>query len=159
MFLDAIDSNHTIITCEQVSWGTKTVISYCPIYSAKMVRDLIDKRCIPNKSLLLQFPSTEKVPEEFQRDLIRGYFDGDGSIIVGNSSPSMNFTGTYEFLSVVREKLGIISKVKKDTRTEGNTYVLTTRGTPIITRTFHYLYDDAERYLERKYNKFLKCIK
>lgn len=159
MFLDDIDSNHKIITCEQVSWGTKTVISYCPIYSAKMVRDLIDKRCIPNKSLLLQFPSTEKVPEEFQRDLIRGYFDGDGSIIVGNSSPSMNFTGTYEFLSVVREKLGIISKVKKDTRTEGNTYVLTTRGTPIITRTFHYLYDDAERYLERKYNKFLKCIK
>ena len=105
------------------------------------------------------FRISTKVPEEFQRDLIRGYFDGDGSIIAGNGSPSMSFIGTYEFLSVVREKLGIISKVKKDTRTEGNTYVLTTRGTPIITRIFHYLYDDAERYLERKYNKFLKCIK
>ena len=61
-----------------------------------------------------------------------------------------------EFAESEEVQKGIL-KVKENT--EGNTYVLTTRGTPIITRTFHYLYDDAERYLERKYNKFLKCIK
>lgn len=52
------------------------------VCSKKMCQDLLKLGIIPNKSLTLTFPT--KVPQEFLRHFIRGYFDGDGCIWIGN---------------------------------------------------------------------------
>ena len=41
---------------------------------------LINKGCIPKKSLILEFPNLSQVPKFLIRHFIRGYFDGDGCI-------------------------------------------------------------------------------
>lgn len=41
--------------------------------------NLIKLGCVPAKSLILNFPTKEQVPDELLRHFVRGYFDGDGS--------------------------------------------------------------------------------
>lgn len=67
---------------------TKTPIHKCKnkntygfyVWSKKMYFDLINLGCVPRKSLILQFPPKNLIPEDLMRHFIRGYFDGDGSI-------------------------------------------------------------------------------
>lgn len=47
-----------------------------------MFGDLSKHGCVPNKSLILKFPTT--LPNELVNDFIRGYFDGDGSVYINN---------------------------------------------------------------------------
>jgi hypothetical protein len=42
-----------------------------------MAQWLVDHGCVPAKSLILKMPD---IPEEYFRDFVRGYFDGDGCI-------------------------------------------------------------------------------
>lgn len=48
---------------------------------------LTDHGCIPNKSLQLRWPA--KLPKAYFRDFLRGYIDGDGSIIINNSQGTL----------------------------------------------------------------------
>lgn len=41
-----------------------------------MCEDLINLGCVPNKSLILKFPTFDIVPEKYMSHFIRGYFDG-----------------------------------------------------------------------------------
>lgn len=50
------------------------------ICSKKMCRDLEGLNVIPNKALILQFPTEELVPNELMPHFLRGYFDGDGYV-------------------------------------------------------------------------------
>ena len=50
------------------------------VYSKKACKDLILLGCFPRKSLILQFPTLEQVPNSLISHFIRGYFDGNGSI-------------------------------------------------------------------------------
>lgn len=49
------------------------------IHRKKMATDLVRLGCVPNKSLILRFPTEQQVPNRWLPDFIRGYFDGDGS--------------------------------------------------------------------------------
>ena len=75
------------------------------IGSKKMCNDLIKLGCVPNKSLILTFPTEDQVPLELQRHFIRGYFDGDGCITYrkSGSSPGINMLGNLEFLLKINE--------------------------------------------------------
>ena len=81
----------------------------------KHMRDsLISKGCVPNKSLILKFPSEEILPKELQRHFIRGYFDGDGTIGLyphSKTNPkleeSLLIVGTKPFLEKVQDVLSI----------------------------------------------------
>lgn len=53
-------------------------IVYLKINSVKLSNDLNNLGCIPNKSLILDWPIN--LPKEFVSHFIRGYFDGDGSL-------------------------------------------------------------------------------
>lgn len=102
----------------------------------KMCEDLIALGCIPNKSLILQFPTDKIVPKEFMSHFIRGYFDGDGCIwngkrkkmIVKDSTckkgyrerivhnVKFTFTGNIDFINALQDylvSLGIVNKKTK----------------------------------------------
>lgn len=106
------------------------------LFSDKIVRDVERLGVVRNKSLVLQFPTNELVPEEFMSSFILGYFDGDGCIwngkrkkmIVKDSSRrggfrerivhnvKFTFTGCVSFIDPLQKylvKLGIVKRKTK----------------------------------------------
>lgn len=118
----------------------------------KTVDDLIRLGCVERKSLILKFPTEEQVPRKFIRDFIRGYFDGDGSISEYNGEWHINFVGTQDFIRSLYDiiKIGSIYPDKRKT----NSWYIGANGNKQILEFYHYLYDGATRYLQRKYDKF-----
>ena len=48
----------------------------------KMCKDLIQLNCTPRKSLSAKYPAN-KIPEQYEIDFVKGYFDGDGAVSFG----------------------------------------------------------------------------
>ena len=77
------------------------------IYSEKLIEDLAKYGVVERKTFGFEYPD---IPKEWDRDFIRGYSDGDGSIYVYNRkhsvNPVFNYTllGTENFLRTVQEK-------------------------------------------------------
>lgn len=141
-------------------------------YSSKIVicntnicRDLIQLNCVPRKSLIVKYP-INKIPYEYERDFIRGYFDGDGCINCSISkdkrgynivSLTASFLGTDDMMCNIQKILsnnGIISYFHQyDKRIPE----LRLHGRENIKNLFMFLYHDINniRFLQRKYDKFL----
>lgn len=141
-------------------------IEYCRMIlnSKSFVSDLKDKGVINNKSLVIEFPNEEILNKKFYKDFIRGYFDGDGSLILSKNSINFKICGTKEFLEKLIEIFNEISdyefknrlfKRKKD---EKNNYYLSYGGKYKTLSIMTYLYYNSQLYLERKYIKYL-CLK
>ena len=66
----------------------------------KTKEDLIKLGCFPKKSLSLKFPSKDQVPDEYLYDFIRGYVDGDGSVMINTKKTGgrLSLLGTKEFI-------------------------------------------------------------
>ena len=124
--------------------------------SQKTVDDLIRLGCVERKSLILKFPTEDQVPKQFIRDFIRGYFDGDGSISEYNGQWHITFVGTQDFITSLYEILQIGSVFPDKRKT--NSWYIGINGNKQILSFYHYLYDNATRYLQRKYNKFQGLI-
>lgn len=126
--------------------------------SRKVAEDLISLGCTNKKSLTLKFPT--KVPDELLQSFIRGYFDGDGCLSVikhpFKKSPNMAILGTIEFLTSLRNylKLGEMP-IKKCKRNDSNNYYMKFHVDD-ARKFLHYIYDNANIYLQRKYDKFLE---
>ena len=69
---------------------------------------LISLGCTPKKSLTITFPSEQQVPKEFQKDFIRGYIDGDGSVMLNtkHTAGRINILGTLDMLESIIETMG-----------------------------------------------------
>ena len=120
---------------------------------------LINKGCIPKKSLILEFPNLSQVPKFLIRHFIRGYFDGDGCICnqlnnKGYFRSKINIVGTNNFLSGLIIHLPI-ENIKVHQRNGFKVHEINIYNKKDIIKIMHYLYDDATVYLKRKYNKFL----
>ena len=126
--------------------------------SQKTVNDLISHGCVKQKSLILQPP--KEIPEEFLPHFIRGLFDGDGCItssLKGSyESYQVDITSTFLMVNWIKEKVGMGSIVK-DSRRE-KTYYYTLGGNQQVIKFYHYLYNNATIYLNRKYNKFQQLL-
>lgn len=120
--------------------------------SQKTVDDLKKLGCVENKSLILTFPSEQQVPKELQKHFIRGYFDGDGSISETKEHYYINFVGTESFIKKLYQILNIGS-VFPDKRKE-NSWYLSIGGNLQVIKFYHLLYDNSNRYMQRKYEKF-----
>lgn len=107
-----------------------------------------------NKSLTLQYP---KISDEYDRDFIRGYFDGDGSISVPKikNNTRVNFVGSHDFCESLRDKLkhylnvNVSLKPKTDNISSVNIY-----GRLQVMNFYSWLYQNDELKLNRKYKKF-----
>lgn len=141
------------------------------ITSDKLCNDLISLGCVPNKSLILQFP-VNKIPENLMRHFIRGLFDGDGSISSQKKTSKLtglslreNFrfdiSGAYSicegvknvFMSQIRLKDRKIIR-----RKDHKVCACAISGCKNIKQIYHYLYDDATIFLTRKKEKMFQVF-
>ena len=130
-------------------------------YSTKMVNDLISHGCIERKSLTKKAPVG--VPENFMRDFIRGYFDGNGTVAhkyhrkvdkyylaVCIETASDDFV---EWLSNYLKEHGFSNVISKDTYAwKINLHA------PDNWAFLDYIYKDADVYLDRKYQRYLSAV-
>ena len=129
--------------------------------SSKQIFDDLGKHgIIPNKTYYSHGIYLDKIPEEFQRDYIRGLFDGDGGIsFTGNTNEvSCDFTSYFydtveEFQLVIDNYINKINH-NKIYRTESKSRC-SWRGRQQTLKILSYLYDNSEVYLKRKYDKYL----
>lgn len=136
----------------QVSYNTSILHLSGKEYSD----DLTKLGCMAKKSLILEFPTKEQVPEEFLPDFIRGYFDGDGCIGISNNYLRVTIIGTEKFLLSLSDYLiskGIDSKIYKQQSQKVYSLKVLRKDSVISFRNL--IYDKAQLKLSRKYEKFL----
>lgn len=125
------------------------------------IRFMMDNNLTERKSLTVQYPIN--LPYELSRDFIRGYFDGNGSIITTtnryNTYAQVSFTsGSPNFLVSMRNILysfDIFSQIYKDGRDGKNAYYLRITSRIELKKFFKFIYYDINQpMLNRKYEKY-----
>ena len=125
------------------------------ITSKEIVKDIMALGVIPRKTGKETFPD---MPNIFERDFIRGYFDGDGCIMLSKYKKQVirmfKLTcANKDFLEVCKNKISII---RNNVRYHGsNCFILETRCKNDMISVRDYLYyDDKIFSLRRKKEKF-----
>ncbi len=155
-FKEHVSSKHPIKVYKGNSFGKE--VDYCRIIitSRKIVEDLIKLGVHENKTTILTFPDERVVPKNLLNHFIRGYMDGDGSIVQPKSEKyQLTFCGTMEFLNGIQDALGINVKLIKRHKNKVNNYTLMISGNLQVERLLEYIYQNSSVYLERKYKRFL----
>jgi len=125
------------------------------MYSKEIYNDIIKLGGCERKSLVLKFPTS--VPSKYIQHFIRGYFDGDGSIRRTTRYPlypSISIVGTYDFLSKTMTYLPIKTKIKPKKKMG----IIDYHGKK-AQEILHYMYNDANIYMERKYKRYQIVMK
>ena len=150
-FLKSIKSNAPI----KVDSNNNPTIS---IRSKDIKEDLYNMGFNNRKSYSLDFSKVlSKIKEELIIHFIRGMFDGDGSINVYKydyvSKPQyhLGYTGLKEVCDYFKNYFDINRKLVKE---EEYTYTCVTRDYNKIIEIRNKLYNNANIYLDRKYEKF-----
>jgi DNA-binding transcriptional regulator WhiA len=152
-FNKCLESNHPILTYTNKSSYHKNGVEFArlKICSKKFCDHLREKGCIDNKTNILLPP--ENLPESFERDFIRGYVDGDGSIKVQKNTISkyrLGICGTEEIIKWIAERIpkpGAIQPSK-------SIFNMTCHSDNVL-----YLYKNSSMYLDRKYERYLDINK
>lgn len=122
------------------------------IRSKQLWESLNSKGCVPNKSLILKFPSSEIVPNKLIKHFIRGYIDGDGCLCITKPEKiELSVLGTQDFLK------GIINNLPLN-----KTYPIYQRKNIYVVNLWcstakyiiKYLYENSTIYLTRKYEHY-----
>lgn len=144
--------------------------SYFRINQKEICDQLIALGCVPNKSLILTFPT--QIPTNMIRHFLRGYSDGDGTIYKNKlqktktSKPYINtiwkIVSTKQFCKqtakILKEELEINCS-QSLTLPKTNNQITTTLlvgGNVQVGKVLDWLYRDATIYLLRKYERFLE---
>lgn len=122
-------------------------------------------KLVQRKSLTIQFPD---LPDEYIRHFIRGYFDGDGSIVIKNTkyntyAQTSITCGSFDFLESMMYKLrafNIKSNIYKDGRSNNGSYYLRQTKRSEVEKMFDFMYKDIDKnnMLLRKYTKYQNYI-
>jgi intein-encoded DNA endonuclease-like protein len=129
-----------------------TPICYLHCNSIKMCEDLAKLNCLPSKTGYSNLPN---IPQELLRHFIRGYFDGDGSISPYIFQITSNENILNQINNIISSALNVpLGKIRFYQRTN-KAVDLRYIGKDLMPTIFHYLYDNATVFLERKYDAFL----
>lgn len=152
-FRSAIQGNMSIKEWKRL----KNHSCYIEINSVKMCKDLFQYGITPNKSLSLKI-DFEKIPQELQHHLIRGYFDGDGSLNMyekeGYEYWEINFIGTQHFLTYIMNFFNKKHKIS----TCGNNFRFNFKKGEDIKDILDILFSNATIFLDRKKEKYDKFM-
>ena len=129
------------------------------MFSKHMCESLKKIGMIPNKSLKVTFPD---IDTNLYSHFIRGLFDGDGCLhnSNGKSTYHCSITGTYNLCNYLKEyfkTIGINSHVRDASNHNGITAVFEVWRKDDAKKFLDFIYQDAEMYLERKYQRYLDC--
>jgi len=110
------------------------------------------------KSLTLKFPS---ISNEFNKSLILGYFDGDGSLGYNKKTKDylISICGTNCFLKTMKEHIEKNVKIKGHIYKHSNIKKLCISGNRQVYKFLTWLYNDEPFKMNRKYIKYLKLKK
>lgn len=137
----------------------KEYISYASSFSSKKVKEnLIKLGCVPKKSLILECPTEEQVPQIFIYDFVRGYFDGDGYARYDLQKHKYDIVilGTENFLNNLAKRIGILEKVKIQP-TQTKVFSLSFYGKDFVYSFLEKLYNNDRIALKRKKEIFLQA--
>lgn len=158
-----LESNYPVKP-KLVKLNEKEILVYrISIGSVKMGKDLISHGCIPNKSLILEYP--KDLSDEYFPSFLCGYFDGDGCLSFikrgkTSSSNQLSLMGTASFLQTIKEKLldaGIETGAIYNAGRESKAYVLPIRANSHAC-FFNLIYHKASYMLGRKFDKFMDML-
>ncbi len=152
------------------SFPTSNGVCRCSYYNKTMVSVLMDKYgIVPHRTDVM--PLLKQIPIVYEKDFIRGVLDADGSFThyqtidcgVLRDKFLVNFGGTSELMYFIWLHLKTHSIIhsaempqlyKRHPERDGCYYDLKLCGKKQTKSILHYLYDDAEIYLPRKYQKY-----
>lgn len=137
-------------------------------FDSKIVSDqLVKLGCVPNKSMILEYPTC--IPDNLQHHFLRGYFDGDGSIsfwikqwkTTTNKNYTWQITSTKNFCEGAKQIIEYFAKItpyQRATHPKLNqiTTTISLGGNQQVYRLMSWLYQDATIFLKRKHNKYLE---
>lgn len=147
--------------------GSPNIYSYFRINQKEICEQLILHGCLPNKSLILEFPTT--ISDELIKHFLRGYSDGDGCIYNNHFKNKKTVNTIWKIVStkqfcqqtsqILKKELGVnCSQSLSSPQTNNITTTLTVGGNLQVKKVLDWLYQDATIYLPRKYNKYLEFI-
>lgn len=117
--------------------------------------------CPPNKTLILKFPAF--ISKELIPHFIRGYFDGDGSIVLRNNGNLANIRicGTEDFCknlySYIKKFTGVEGLYYKDKKGK-NMWLYDIANQRDIKIFCDWIYQNSKIHLTRKYDEYIKFI-
>ena len=131
--------------------------AYIMFSSKKMGEDLVKLGVVPNKTLILK--SLPSIPDNLMKHFIRGYFDGDGSVyLTKDNTIKTAFYGTHDFINSIQDflikELNLIKKKITDQKEANVSFVGMAKQES--EKLYHYMYDEATIFLNRKYEKYNK---
>ena len=134
---------------------------YCTLrfMSKKITQDLAKYNIVPRKSLILEPPN---IPSHLYRHLVRGYFDGDGSIYLDKkiNQYRIHFVGTKSVLSDFIDKMNWRKhKIRRAKKNNVFTFRLEYGGNILVSNMLNTLYKDSTIHFKRKYEKYLDCLR
>lgn len=132
--------------------------------SEKIIKELAKHGIIPRKTYT-NTVTMKNIPNYLKKDFIRGYLDADGTITYFNkehtrfkiSICSYNKDILEEINDFIFEQLGIKRRIYE--RKGRQLYFLDYSNQEQIYEVLNLLYNNAEMYLERKYNRYLEFLK
>jgi hypothetical protein len=107
------------------------------VSSKKMKNDLSKLGVVPNKTFILKWPCG--LPEQFERDFIRGYIDGDGCWFIKKGKRKFAKDKKYFGLQIAGASKTILSSIEESLRKNCDT---------IKKEVYYY---DNQKYYELKY--------
>ena len=145
----------------KISYREKTKSYRMSFRSAQCKQDLINKGCVPKKSLILNFPNENQVPKYLIRHFIRGYFDGDGWFTNTEKCFQVGIIGTENFINGFLDSIENIDKKNKifDVHREDGAKRYVFGAYNDVLNFLNWIYKDSNIYLDRKYASYLDFIK
>jgi len=147
---------------EYHDWGNgpvKTVVSRLLMKSPRIFEKLVEMGFSVDKSHTAILP-IEYVPDELWNHLIRGYFDGDGSLAKSGDKRwhtyDLKFTGTTEVITEIRSilKKDNVKLSERYPERDNNNCSLNLCGDWQVYNICKWMYKDATIYLKRKHERF-----
>ena len=148
-FRTAIQSNHNI------KHRKNRKISMIGINSKKLITDLNNYGCVPNKTEKGWF-AIDKINVSLWKDILRGFLDGDGFI----DKTRYRIIYTIKQKNIVENIIYMFQyyEIKMRYKQEKQYYRVYIEDKNNFYKILHLLYDNAKTYLNRKYKIYLSRI-
>lgn len=133
-------------------------------YSKDVKAILAEYHIVPNKTYSPLFLYPTNLDKEYQRDYIRGYFDGNGSVGLAHGGIYWKVCAPSEDvakgISAYLTENGIDNQLYREPRVNIFNYIPRSYNQKNAHKIYHLIYDTTDNlYLERKHSHFIELLK